>query len=46
MELEDLYSALKDVLGNPNKIDVLKKNCEKTSFSNTEAMKQFLEVIK
>lgn len=46
MELEDLYLALKDMLENPIKINVLQKNCEKSFYSNALAMKQFLEVIK
>lgn len=46
MELEDLYLALKDVLENPYKLRFLKKNSENTICSNTQAMKQFLEVVK
>lgn len=46
MEVEDLYSALKDILVNPSKLERLKRNIEKDNFTNAKAMEQFLEVIK
>lgn len=46
MELEDIYLALKDILENPVKLEDLKKNSEKMSFSNMKAITQFMEVIK
>lgn len=45
MEVGDLYSALKDILENPEKLEDLERNSEKAGFSNNRAMKQFLEVI-
>lgn len=45
MALEDLYLALKDILENPHRLDVLNENSKKTGCSNTKAMQQFLEVI-
>ncbi len=44
--VEELYLALKDILQHPDKLKSLRANNLKKSFSNAEAMEQFLAVIR
>ena len=45
MDIENIYSALKDILENPERIELMQQNNRTRGFSNNNAMRQFLEVV-